>query len=260
MSYHHLLLQGLGPVWQSRVDYDSMMPPYLTTYLTNDNGHHTISSIVSHKNISPQLSHSYPGSDCRRDLNKRIMTRKYCLKPYFLTNPSCWRWESFICSEVCDIVTDEQKPSADTIFIVPSSCLLWRQWRVVTNITLTRPIYYLLQQEVNSLQHRAEQWHGEVLRSWWKVMLLSWYWWRPLCDTDHARDTLSPLNTSQLCRQQKIFDQDHNMVVMKNLIEECLIRLDDEVGLTINLGAECWSVGTKSDIKYLTHCCVTLII
>ena len=47
------------------------------------------------------------------------------------------------------------------------------------------------------------------------------------------------------------------MVVMKNLIEECLIRLD-EVGLTINLGAECWSVGTKSDIKYLTHCCVIL--
>ena len=133
-------------------------------------------------------------------------------------------------------------------------------WRVVTNITLTRLIYYLLQQEVNSLQHRAQQWHGEVLRSWWKVMLLSWYWWRPLCDTDHARDTLSPLNTSQLCRQQKIFDQDHNMVVMKNLIEECLIRLDDEVGLTINLAAECWSVGTKSDIKYLTHCCVTLII
>ena len=50
------------------------------------------------------------------------------------------------------------------------------------------------------------------------------------------------------------------MVVMKNLIEECLIRLDDEVGLTINLAAECWSVGTNSDIKYLTHCCVTLII
>ena len=49
------------------------------------------------------------------------------------------------------------------------------------------------------------------------------------------------------------------MVVMKNRIEECLIRLD-EVGLTINLAAECWSVGTKSDIKYLTHCCVTVIM